>query len=130
MSKIFRRVDRNIPVTLRSQEFSNLDAVEGDVLMVETSLGKLASHATIRTVNGSLRVRFNVYQTVFPHRGNDSLNAQYTLNTASGTEYKLGEADTADYIVEADTSVDFFNRFPIRDIELVTVSGTFTVQVS
>jgi len=127
MSKIYKKVDHNISTSLRSQHFSNADAVEGDVLMVQSSLGKLATVATLTTSGGSLKVRFNVYQTVYPHRPNDSLHAEYALNLASGQEYKLGENSVASFIVEADATREFNHRFPIRDMELVTVSGSWTV---
>jgi hypothetical protein len=130
MAKITKKVDRNIPVSLRSQEFLDTDAVEGDVLMVQDSLGKYASQATIRAVGGSLKVRFNVYQTVYPRRQNDSLHAEYALNLASGQEYKVAGGSTGDFIVETNTTREVNRRFPIKDIELVTVSGNWDLFVS
>ena len=125
MAKITKHVDRAIPVTERTQEFVGADAVEGDVLMIKESLGKNASSARLRTIGGSVKLRFNVYQTVFKKRGLDGFNREDTYNLTSGFEYKVTEPSAGDLIIEADTTYELYRRFPIKDIELVTVSGDF-----
>jgi hypothetical protein len=123
MSKIYKKVDRNIPVTERTQEFTGADCAEGDVLMVKESLGKHASSARLRTIGGSAKIRFNVYQTVFSSRPADSLHAQHLPNVQTAQEYKISEPSIGDLIIEANTVYEIDRRFPIKDVEIITMSG-------
>lgn len=128
MAKVTKKIGKHIEI--KSQNFSNLDASEGDVLMVKDSLGKPASFARFVTKNGALKVRFNVYQTIFPHRPADGLHAEYAYNMMSGQEYKLDENEAAEFTIETDTAYELNKAFPIKDVELVTVSGTWDLLVA
>ncbi len=135
-----KRVDRNVPVLQRSQNFTNSDASQGDVLKVADSLGYPASHVTIETQGGPLKVVFNVHQTVFkrwsPHdqgflygtAGFENLTSgiSYMTNTQSG----VGVNPAGSVNIEANTTYTLDKDLAISDIQLVTVSGLFDIFVS
>jgi hypothetical protein len=130
-----KKVDRGIPVLQRSQNFTNADANQGDVLMVHDSLGYPASHVIIEASNGPVKVRFNVYQTIYPRRPYDQLlrndlpniSSGVLLNTSSGnlTNSSIGVVN-----VETGTTYTMNRLIAVSDIQLDTVSGNFDIFVA
>lgn len=135
MTDIVKKANRGIPVLQRSQNFTNADAVEGDVLMVHDSLGYPASHVVIEASNGPLKVRFNVYQTLYPNRPYDALlrndlpniSSGVLLNTSSGV---LTNTDRAFVNIEAGTTYTMDRMLAVSDIQLDTISGNFDIFVA
>lgn len=120
MAKITKKVDRNIPFKLRSQQFTKDEISEGDVLMIEDSLGFCANHVEIKTASGAMAIRLNVYQTVYPKRpANEGMNAEFWDLIASGIEYKT---ETPRIEVATNTTLTV-NGFAVRDLEVITASG-------
>ena len=119
MSDIIKKVDRSIPLQNREQSFNKDDAVKGDILRVETSLGYPAKSATI-TSNGTMAVRFNVYSTVYPHRPSyDFYMSEYYPLVASGHEYYT---ETPRHEIAANGTLSVSRL--IRDVEIIEASGT------
>lgn len=130
MADIIKKIDRGIPVTQRTQNFTQVDANEGDVLMISSSLGHCASNLTIEA-DATLEVRLNVYHKVYPRRtGNDGTEGGFgDLNISSGHRYKSEEG--AIITVEAGSVYSMENELSITDLELVTASGVnFNIYVS
>lgn len=140
MADITKKVDRNVPVFQRSQNFTNADAGEGDILKVADSLGYPASHLTIETQGGSVKVLFNVWQTVFRvwHRSDAGFmyGTQGFPNTTSGTSYMtnttsgVGANPPGSVTVEANTTYTMDKELAVSDIQLVSTSGLFDIFVS
>ena len=126
MSRIVKHVDRGIASNTRTQNYTNDDAEVGDILMVGASLGRPAHEVRIESSGGSMSVRLNVLQTVFPQRGvvDGLAHTGQMLNLAGGVEYQT--TDTALITIETGT-IYTITTVPINDIELVTVSGTFDI---
>jgi len=127
MSDITKKVDRNIPVNQRSVSFDESEASTGDVILVEESLGRCAQHLTFDSTGG-MTVRLNVYQKTFPLREpSDNLTQWWPglLNLAKEVLYK----SETNALIEIGSSETFVldDEVPVRDIELVTVSGNFTI---
>ena len=135
MTDRVKKADRGIPVLQRSQNFTNADAVAGDVLMVADSLGYPASHVVIEASNGPLKVRFNVYQTIYPARPHDELwrsdlpniSSGVLLNTSSGV---LTNTDRAFVNIEGGTTYTLSKVLAVSDIQLDTISGNFDIFVA
>lgn len=68
MAVIYKRVDKAIPRSLRTQVFSDDDAAVGDVLDFETTLGKPARLTSINAIGGDMYVRLNCITEVFNPR--------------------------------------------------------------
>jgi len=114
----------------RTQNFTNSDASEGDVLMIETSLGYPAQYLTVEADN-TFQFRINVYNTIYPPRGpGDGLPETYGMpNLARGVTYQ--SSGMALITVEPGTVYTLEKELPISDIELVTASGVaFDIYVS
>ena len=129
MADVVKKVNQWVFPTSRSQNFTQADAGEGDVLMVRESLGRTARKAVIEAV-APMEVRFNVYHTVYPPRGNDPsfMHTAHLPNTASGLSVK---DDTVALVqIAASETFELDGDFPISDIELVTVSGNFDILVT
>ena len=129
MTKIKKKVNPLIPAKKRSQVFTNVDAVQGDILLVKDSLRKTASSVQIEA-DALMQVRFNVLHTVYPPRDqnrNWMSGMDSGVFVASGIEITdltmspVTIAANETFLLE-DTSVD--------DIQLVTVSGVFEIFVS
>ena len=130
MADKVKQVDRGIPPVSRYHTFSSADAGTGDVLMIKESLGKSAGQVTIECYDADMRVRFNVYHTVFPRRPNPDafITTQHLPNVGSGLQYKDESMGFVD--IEASTTFTFDGTLPIDTIELVTVSGQFDIWAS
>jgi hypothetical protein len=130
MSDITKLVDRGVPSNQRSQVFTEADGGAGDVLMVKNSLGRHAQQVTIEATN-AMSVRFNVYRTIFPQRQHGDGITQWWPGLDN---LALGETvqDDSNALIELDAGDTFElnNEMPICDIELLTVSGAFTVIVT
>lgn len=135
MTDIVKKASRSLPPLQRSQNFTNADAVAGDVLMVEDSLGYPASHIVIEASNGPIKIRFNVYQTIYPQRPYDALlrddlpniSSGVLLNTSSGV---LTNTDRAFVNVEGGTTYTLDKMLAVKDIQLDTISGNFDIFVA
>jgi hypothetical protein len=130
MSKITKKVNRGLPPNSRTQNFTQADAGADDVLMIEDSLGHCARNVTIET-DAELQIRFNVYHTIFPKRSQYDSPADFYGGLevlSSGQEYK--DETMGIVSLEADSIYEINGDFPVRDIELLTVSGNFDIFVS
>jgi hypothetical protein len=130
MSKITKKVNRAIPVTQRSQVFTQVDATTGDILMVQDSLGKPARSVQIQA-GATMNVRFNVVQTVFPPRDTGMGGFPYgdlSKNTAAGVEVIDDSARVL--TIGASETFTLDNDLAVQDIQLVAVSGTFEIFVA
>lgn len=127
MTDITLTVDRSLPGNERYIKFSNTDAGTGDIFLVESTLGRPASHCSIEA-EADLTFSFNVYKTVVPHRvpevhgslwygRNPALTGQLF---SSGVEITLTSGET----------FEASNEFVIRDIHIVNAAGTFTAILS
>lgn len=136
MTDITKKVNRAIPVLQRAQNFTNADSnTAGDVLMVADSLGYPASHVVIEASNGPLKVRFNVYQTIYPRRPYDELLRDDLPNISSGvltnTFSGLVSNNSAGVVnVEGGTTFILDKALAVSDIMLITVSGNYDILVS
>lgn len=127
MTDITKKVNRLVPPTERTQVFTEADASAGDVLLVTESLGHAAKKVLIETT-ANLSLRFNVYHKVYPQRdGRDLAHTSHLSNLALGGTIK---DDTGAIVsLEADETFEMDGSYPTSDIELVTVSGNFTITV-
>ena len=127
MADITKLVNRIIPPNERTQAFSQVDASEGDVLLVRSSLGRPAKKVLIETT-ATLAVRFNVYHKVYPRRdGRDLMDTDHLNNLALGGTIK--DSTGALITLEADETFEMDGSYPVEDIELVAVSGNFVITV-
>ena len=126
MSKITKKVDRAIPPNQRTQTFAFVDGIsEGDVLMVADSLGHPAKIVEIESTGG-MQVRLNVYHTIYPRRdGNDLMFTSQMPNLALGQEIKT--TSNARIYIDAGSTLTLDDGLPISDIELLTVTGNFSI---
>jgi hypothetical protein len=127
MADVIKRVSRGLPPRQRLQIFDQTDAGAGDVILVKDSLAKPASRVTIESVGG-MTIRFNVYQTVFPQRqaGDGQYSDQFGgANVSQGVQHK----DTSMGIVTIASggTLELNDDMPINDIEIVSVTGDFTI---
>lgn len=131
MAKIHKHVNRGIPPNARSQSFRNADAVQGDILDINRSLGHPARLVRIEVTVAPIAVRFNVLNTVFAKHGHEGIAGLPGLegqdNMGSGLEYT--DETVATVHVEANTTFELDHDFPVRDIELTTISGNFDIFV-
>lgn len=130
MADITKKVDRGIFPTSRTQNFTEADAGAGDVLMVEQSLGHVARHVVIET-DALLELRLNVYRKAYPRRapfGDGLTDIDHLPNVAAGVDIT---DDTGALIsIEGGTTYELDNDVPVRDIQLLAVSGNFDIFVS
>ena len=129
MPNITKKVDRGVAPQHRSQTFTDVDAVAGDILLVEASLGKPAKTVHIESSTDGMTVRFNVLRTIYPYfpdAGGAIQNPRFNL--ASGVEVE----DTTQGVVTIDQDETFSldDDIPVSDIKIVTVSGVFEVFVA
>lgn len=128
MADITKAVDRGIPIQGRTQSFTQEDAGEGDVLMIEDSLGRSARVLTIES-EGGMAVRVNVYHFVAPPRlGNDLMYTEGMNNLAFAERVK--NDSQALITLEADETLVLDEGLTIRDLEIVTCSGNFEILVT
>lgn len=130
MADITKKVDRGIFPTSRTQNFTQADAGAGDVLMVESSLGHPARHVMIET-DADLEFRLNVYYKVYPRHapfGDGLTDIDHLPNVAAGVDIT---SDTGALVsLGAGETFELDGDTPVKDIQLVTVSGNFDVFVS
>ena len=129
MADIVKKVHRLVPPNERSQSFTQADAGAGDVIMVNESLGHPASRLLIEA-DDAMSVRLNVYQYIFPlHDGSEDIHVwgPGSKNLAAGQLVKDNEG--VDIGIDAGGTLELDNDIPVKDIELLTVSGDFTVTV-
>ncbi len=128
MADITKKVDRGVPSIERTQSFTQGDAAPGDIIKVEDSLGRPGKSLRIEAVTGSAQFRFNVVNTVYVNRSESGLMySDGQPNPGSGLVYL--DRSKGSIWVEAGTTWTS-NEFPIRDIEVVTRSGTFDIFVT
>ena len=129
MSNIIKKVDPIIPPNMRQQTFTQADATQDDIILVDESIGHPASQVLIESEDDALQVRFNVRHLVCPQRaGNDLMYTSHLPNLALG-EVIVDETNAVIDVVSG-TSYALDRDFPVRDIQLVTVSGVFGITVS
>ena len=130
MSERTKRVDRNLPSPYRSVNFTNADAVEGDILLIKESLGRPALNCTIECGGFDMEVRFNVKRTIYPpvpiREGR--VFGDHLPYLVSGEDYL--DTTVASISIEAGTVYEWETGPAIQDIELVTVSGNFDIFLS
>ena len=130
MADVVKLVNRAVPVLERTQNFNQTDGVEGDIILVKSSLGKVASHIVIDAVAG-MQVRFNVYQTTYPARKHSDGYADMQLggfNLALAEQYQ--DTTMTPTEITAGTTFTIDGDFPVRDIELVVASGNYNIFTS
>jgi hypothetical protein len=129
MADITKKVHNLVPGNQRSQSFTQADAGAGDVIMVAESLGKPA-HKVLFDADQALSFRLNVYHEIFPRRtGDQVINIwdECDVNLTSGIRYQ--DASMAEIFIDAGSTFELDNDVPVNDIEMVTVSGNYTVIV-
>jgi len=125
MADITKPVDRGILIQGRTQSFTQEDAGEGDVLMIEDSLGRSARVLTIESAGG-MSVRVNVYHMVAPPRlGNDLMYTEGMPNLALSERVKNDSQALIQISAEETLVID--EGLTIRDLEIVTCSGLFEI---
>lgn len=127
MADVTKKVSRGLPPRQRLQIFDQTDAGAGDVILVKDSLAKPASRVTIESAGG-MTVRFNVYQTVFPQRqsGDGTYADQWgAQNVSKGVQHKDDSMGTVS--IAAAGTLELDDDMPINDIEIVSVTGDFTI---
>lgn len=132
MAKRSKRVDRRIPANLRNQTFRlSTDFAEGDILQVEDSLGHCADQLTIDAGSGiAAYFRFNVLSTVFPNRpagGYGITGTEHLPWLTSGIEIR--DRSGGVFTVEHNTTFEMNRELPIRDIEILAVSGLDSLEI-
>jgi len=129
MANITKKVDRGLPPGERSQSFDQVGISNGDILKVQDSLGKAATHVVIEAV-AAMTVRFNVQRTIFPektHAEYDCLYPGQYQNLAAGVDVV---DDTGALVsLAAGESFTLDNDLSIKDIQIVTKAGNFTIFV-
>ena len=125
MSNVVDPVSRGIPARERTQVFTSAGA--GDIIKVEESLGRPAQSVSIESVSG-MSVRFNVVHSVAPPReGNDLMYTKGMPNLALSNEC-VDDSQTPIPIGAGETFVS--DDIPVKDIQIVSVTGAFTIIVS
>ena len=129
MADIIKKVDRGIPSGERSQSFTQADAVANDIIKVEDSLGKAATHVVVEAVD-TLDIKFNVKRTVFPERTHDEYDCLYPgqyKNLAKGVEVT---DDTGALVsLSAGETFTLDNDLSVKDIKIVNTGGAFNIFV-
>lgn len=129
MSTVIKKVNRGISSELRTQSFTKADVAQGDIIDVNTSLGRPARLVRVTNTSDGLSLRFNVMNTVY-HQYGDAGTAGLAFQEgqpimASGVQY----IDRTGALVSfaANTSRDF--SLSVNDIEVVTISGQVEIFV-
>jgi len=125
MPNVVDPISRGIPSRERVQVFTSASA--GDIIKVADSLGRPAQSVSIESVSG-MSVRFNVVHTVAPPReGNDLMYTQGMPNLALAVDV-VDDSQTPIPISAGETFV--MDDIPVKDIQIVTLTGAFTIIVS
>lgn len=133
MADIVKKVDRGVASAQRTQNFTEADAaVDGDILKIEESLGRVATHIVIENTAGSgaMTVRFNVIRTIYPNRTKEDYDCLYPemyKNLALG---QIIEDTTGALVtIGAGETFELDNDLPVKDIKVVTRATTFSIFV-
>jgi len=127
MADVYNIVNRAIPPNLRSVVFSQVDTTSG-ILLVEKSLGHPAKNVYITATN-AMRVRFNVYETVYPMRKDPSIPYSDGMPLlVSGIQYH--DTSVSGFVIAASSTYDNNGEFPIRDIEIQSADGDFEIYLT
>lgn len=130
MTDVVKKVHRLVPPNERSQTFTQADAGAGDVVMVQESLGHPANKLLIEA-DAVMSVRLNVYQTVFPlHDEFEDIHVWGPGNRNLALGIRVKDNEGVDIGIDAGGTLEFDRDLPVRDIELLTVSGDFTITVT
>lgn len=129
MSNITKKVDGTVPVTQRTQVFTDADANPGDILLVKDSLGKSAKLVQIQA-DDTMVLSFNVLHTIYPPR--DTGRGGYPFGQAGGNlDLSAGQTYTVagapQLTLAANETYTFDNDLPINDIQIIVASGTFEI---
>lgn len=130
MSNITKKVTRNIPAprqwwTSTDQNDSGGTIATGDIFKLNDSLNGPASEVVITTAGGSMSFRTNSVVQEFPSRPRgEYLYGESHLYIASGVSY----TDSSQTPIVVATGATITLTGPINDLELCSVSGTFTLR--
>lgn len=131
MSDVTKTVDRGISANERTQNFTQVDAGAGDILLIKASLGRPARTLQVESVGG-MTFRMNTRRTIFPLRtladgladNYDNVPQQLALpqviNDTTGALVTLAAGETFNLDAE----------LPVSDISIITVSGNFDIFVA
>lgn len=130
MADVVKKVDPSVPRNERHQTFTDSDASADDIILVKESLGKHATKVIIDASGGAMSVRFNVYQTQYPPRGqNDGLDpGTFGFEGVNLSDPRTRVDETADPIAIGSGDVlEFDDDLPVKDIQIVTAAGAFSI---
>jgi hypothetical protein len=131
MANVTKKVDQNIYVTQRTQNFTQANASAGDIIKVYDSLGKPGRIVTIEAV-GAMTVRFNVLRTIYPVRSPDALTLPNVTpeypNLTAGVE--IEDSTGALITIGAGETFTLDNDIPVYDIKIVSAAGNFDIFVA
>jgi hypothetical protein len=132
MANIIKKVDRGVPATQRTQNFTQADANVGDILKIQESLGRMAKHIVIDvpTGGGSMTVRFNVIRTIYPNKTKEEYDCLYPemyKNLALGQEVE--DTTGALVTIAAGETFELDNDLPVKDIKVVSSATNWDIFV-
>ena len=130
MADIIKKVDRGVSPAQRTQNFTQADGGDGDILKIQESLGKVAKHVVIEAGTGAMTVRFNVIRTIYPNRTKEDYDCLYpeiyknlalgqTIEDTTGALVSIGAGET----------FELDNDLPVKDIKIESAAGTFDIFV-
>lgn len=111
------------------QFFDENDGGAGDILMIQSSLGRAARNVTI-DATATMTVKFNTVHTLFPLRQHgDGLHENGDTNVGGGQEY-IASGESTSYVMGAGDTLELSNEFPVSDIMIVAGGTDFEILVS
>lgn len=132
MAERTKRCDRNLPPPYRSVNWSEADSDEGDILLINESLGHPARNCTIEcdTTGDGMSVRFNVKRTVYPRipRREGFMYVDHLPYLPSGYDYT--DDSVAIVNIEAGSTYEWETGPAIKDVQLLTASGHYDLWFS
>jgi hypothetical protein len=129
MARITKKVDRAVDPRKRTQVFTTADADEGDILMIKSSLGHSATHLNAEATGGALKFHLNVIRSIVARRVDDPFFPFSAWpNVAKCVEVE--DDGMGEITVAAGESFTMDDDLVIDDIQLTTISGTFSIFVS
>jgi len=128
MADIVKFVNRGIAPTMRTVNFTQADAGDGDTLMIRDSLGHDA-HTLVIEAAATMLIRFNTRYKVYPHRGSPEMFDMNQINVPdlAREENLIDLTSPAAVTLEANETFTLKDDIPIRDIYIATVSGNFDI---
>jgi hypothetical protein len=132
MAQITKKVDMNVYPTQRSQTFTQADAGAGDIILVQTSLGKPARILSIEAAS-TMTIRLNVLRTVYPARTQaDGLVlpgvSPELPNLTKGVEVE--DVTGALVTISANETFTLDNDMPVYDVKIVSAAGNYEMFVA